>query len=54
MRPLFMVVFCAVDADERSEVLDRRILQDHLGQFLLPVAHGQERNRLRRLRRCPE
>src|SRR5438874_1172755 len=40
----------AIDADEGSQILNRRILLDHPGQFLLLVAHGRERNRLRRLR----
>ena len=38
----------AVDADERREALDRRVLQDHLRQLLLPLGHGVEGDRLRR------
>src|SRR6266481_2500866 len=36
-----------VNADERGEALDRRVLQDHVGQGALPAHHGRERNVLR-------
>ncbi len=40
----------AVDADEGGEALDIRILQDRLRQRFLPLRHGDERDRLLRLR----
>ena len=43
----------AIDADERGEALDRRILQDDLGQLLLHRGHGREGNGLRRPREMP-
>jgi hypothetical protein len=39
----------SVDADERREAVDRRILQDDVGKFLLSLGHRFERNALRRL-----
>ena len=39
-----------VGSDERRNTLDRRILQDHFGKFLLLFGHCRERNRLGRLR----
>ena len=35
----------AVDADKRRQAVHVRILQDHIGQLLLPVDHRGERNR---------
>ncbi len=39
----------AVDADERRQALDRRVLQDDGGECLLPFRHRGKRHRLRRL-----
>ena len=39
----------AVHTDVRRQALNIRVLQDDLAQFLLTLAHGAERNRLRRL-----
>ena len=38
-----------VDADEGRQALDRRVLQNHLGEGLLAFGHGREGHRLRRL-----
>ena len=40
----------AIGADERSEILNGRILADDLDQFLLQLGHGGKRYRLGRLR----
>ncbi len=36
----------SIDADERRQALDRRILQNHFIQRLLPLRHGPERDGL--------
>ena len=38
-----------VDADEGRQALDRRVLQNHLGEGLLAFGHGREGDGLRRL-----
>src|SRR5262249_812178 len=40
----------AIDADERRKALDGRVVEDDLGQRLLPLGHRSERNRLARFR----
>ncbi len=42
----------AVDADEGGQALDRRILQDNLGNLPLALRHAGEGDRLRRLERA--
>ena len=44
----------AIGADERSEILNRRILADDLDQFLLQLGHGGKRDRLGRLRNAED
>ena len=44
----------AIGADERREILDRRILADDLDQFLLQLGHGRKRYRLGRLRNAED
>ena len=39
----------AIDTDERGQALDRGILQDDVGELLLPLHHRGERHVLRRL-----
>ncbi len=39
----------SIDANERSQAVDIRVLQNHAGQFLLLLRHGCERNVLRSL-----
>ena len=49
MRPLLMRGVGAVDADERGQARDVRVLQNDLGQLLLALGHGGEGDGLRRL-----
>ena len=45
--PAIQCGVCAVNADERREALDRRILENHISKSLLALRHGHERNILR-------
>ena len=49
MRPLLSVMFAAVDADERGQADDVRVLEDHRGHRRLAARHLGEGHRLRRL-----
>src|SRR5262249_33540427 len=43
-----------IDTDEGRQTLDRRVLQNHLGEGLLAFGHGGERYRLRCLRNAED
>ncbi len=47
MRPLLSVALAAVDADERRQPLDVRLLEDGPRRRTLPIGHRGERHRLR-------